>query len=117
MSKHHSPSCRLFLLHDKLDDLMEVLVGASRTAAEEVRFRNVERRYWPVKHELMRRLKERDALIAKIAALRPLADAYRARIRWDNASSYDTAEECASAWTEYLAATRRAIAFVAGATP
>lgn len=116
MSKHLSPSTRLFLLHDKLDDLMEVLVAAERTDAEEVRMRNVERRYWPVKRELMRRLKERDALIAEVAALRPAADAYRACVRWENASSYGTQEECASAWTEYLAATRRAIAFVPGAT-
>ncbi len=67
MSKRLSPSCRLFFLHDKLDDLMEVLVAAKRTAAEEVRFRNVERRYWPVKRELMRRLKERDELVAEKA--------------------------------------------------
>ena len=74
MSKHLSPSTRLFLLHDKLDDLMEVLVAAERTDAEEVRMRNVERRYWPVKRELMRRLKERDALIAEVAALKSAAN-------------------------------------------
>jgi len=54
---------------------------------------------------------------AQIAALTPAAEAYRACVRWENASSYGTQEECGAAWTEYLAATRRAIAFVAGATP
>ncbi len=74
--------------------------------------------------ELMSRLAAHDAqaaeiarLTAEVAALRPAADAYRACVRWENASSYGTADECASAWTEYLAATRRAIAFVPGATP
>jgi len=54
-------------------------------------------------------------LTAEVAAIRPAADAYRACVRWENASSYGTADECTSAWTEYLAATRRAIAFIAGA--
>lgn len=53
---------------------------------------------------------------AEIARLTPAAEAYRACVRWENASSYGTQEECASAWTEYLAATRRAIAFIPGAT-
>lgn len=53
---------------------------------------------------------------AEIARLTPAAEAYRACVRWENASSYGTQEECASAWTEYLAATRRAFAFIPGAT-
>lgn len=56
-------------------------------------------------------------LTAEVASLRPLADAYRAGHRWEQASEFGTAEECARAWDEYLAATRRAITFVPGATP
>jgi len=80
-----------------------------------------------LRDEIAERVKfedERDALAAQlaearaqIAALTPAAEAYRACVRWENASSYGTQEECGAAWTEYLAATRRAIAFIPGATP
>ncbi len=66
------------------------------------------------RHDLT--VKELAEAQAEIARLTPAAEAYRACVRWENASSYGTQEECASAWTEYLAATRRAIAFIPGAT-
>lgn len=117
MSKRLSPTRRLFNKYTELQEQMHVLVTHDGSDEAKVKLSRVERRFWPIQEELLRRLDERDELVVEVAMLRPAADAYRACVRWENASSYGTQEECASAWTEYLAATNRARAVTPGATP
>ena len=65
MTKRLSPTRRLFLLVDKLDDRMAELAAKKRSRAEDTEFCNAERRYWPLQKELLRRLDERDELVAE----------------------------------------------------
>lgn len=64
MTHRMSSTRRLSLLVDKLDDRMAELATKKRTPAEDIAFCNAERRYWPLQQELLRRLDERDELLA-----------------------------------------------------
>lgn len=62
--KRLSPTRRLFIKFWELKEQMERLVDHDGTPEAIVKLSRVERRYWPAMKELLRRMDERDALVA-----------------------------------------------------
>lgn len=68
MSKRLSPTRRLFNKYTELQEQMHVLVTHDGSDEAKVKLSRVERRFWPIQEELLRRLDERDELLVKAAA-------------------------------------------------
>ena len=62
--KRLSPTRRLYIKVKELHERMERLVVQDQTPETAIELSRVERRYWPLQAELLRRMDERDALVA-----------------------------------------------------
>lgn len=77
MNKRLSPTRRLFNKYTELQEQMHVLVTHDGSDDAKIKLSRVERRFWPIQAELLRRLDERDELLAekndRIARLQTIA--------------------------------------------